>query len=118
MNNIVQERLKYLSLKNTKQNFIIHSQEFIETHLPCVAITSTDPVADPEKELFPVNWYGEKAYLIQSVQLHKQMLMAAGFNRIFSILPFWRAEEKMTPRHLSEAWSLDLEISKIRSEEE
>lgn len=46
------------------------------------------------------------------------MLIAASFPLVYSIAPFWRAEEKITPRHLSEAWSLDIEMADINSEED
>lgn len=124
------KRLLYLKTTNSHEIFTVRSfvfqtireflqgKKFTEVHLPSIATTSTDPVPDPTKELFQVKWYKENAFLIQSVQLHKQMLMAAGFSSIYSIAPFWRAEEIMTPRHLSESWSIDIEMADIHSEED
>ena len=71
---------------------------------------ATDPVKNPSDERFEVNWYGKKAFLRQSVQLHKQMLIIGGMDKIFEIGMFWRAEGKNTYRHLDEAWGLDIEI--------
>ena len=93
-------------------------RKFLEVHLPRIVTTSTDPPKDPGKELFSVDWFGQEAFLAQSVQLHKQMMMAAGFNRIYELGPFWRAEEKNSTRHLCEAWSLDIELAFIKSEED
>lgn len=124
------ERLRYLAQPEKQlvfqaRSFIfqrtrhfLSDNGFVEVHLPSVATISTDPVPDPSKELFSVKWYEEQAYLVQSAQLHKQMLMATGFSQIYSLAPFWRAEEVMTPRHLSEAWSLDIEMAHISSEED
>jgi aspartyl-tRNA synthetase len=123
-------RLQYLSSQKQKLIFearsfifqtvreILNKQGFVEVHLPSIAAYPTDPVKDPKKELFLVQWYNQNAYLIQSVQIHKQMLMAAGFSKVFCLYPFWRREEKITPRHLSEAWSLDIEMAYISSEKE
>ena len=94
----------------------LRKKGFIEVHFPSVNIVATDPVSSGG-ELFEVNWYNRKAYLAQSVQLHKQMLILSGLEKIFSISPFWRAQEDRTPRHNSEAWSLDIEM-KIKNVKE
>lgn len=88
---------------------------FIEVQTPFIMTIPTDPVKNPNEELFQVKWYGKRAFLRQSVQLHKQMLIISGFDKIFEIGPFWRAEKKQTKRHLSEAWSLDVEMKNIKN---
>jgi len=94
----------------------LSSKGFIEVETPYVVIVSTDPaVNEPENELFKVNWYGKQLFLRQSVQLHKQMLISKGFDKIFEIGPFWRAEEEKSKRHLDEACGLDVEMSRISS---
>jgi nondiscriminating aspartyl-tRNA synthetase len=60
--------------------------------------------------LFPVDYFGTKAYLAQSPQLYKQMLIGAGFERVFEIAPAFRAEPSDTVRHLTEFGSLDVEV--------
>lgn len=62
-------------------------------------------------ELFPLAYFEKEAFLSQSPQLYKQMMMAAGFERVFEIGPIFRAEEHNTVRHLNEATSIDMEIS-------
>ncbi len=54
-------------------------------------------------------------FLRQSNQLHKQMLILSGFDRIYEYGPMWRAEERLTPRHLSEAWCLDVEMVDVKN---
>jgi nondiscriminating aspartyl-tRNA synthetase len=60
--------------------------------------------------LFPLDYFGTKAYLAQSPQLYKQMLIGAGFERVFEIAPAFRAEPSDTVRHLTEFGSLDVEV--------
>jgi nondiscriminating aspartyl-tRNA synthetase len=62
-------------------------------------------------ELFPIAYFEKEAFLNQSPQLYKQMMMAAGFEKVFEIGPIFRAEEHNTTRHLNEATSIDVEVS-------
>ncbi|CAH8713648.1 aspartate--tRNA(Asn) ligase [Paenibacillus thiaminolyticus] len=68
--------------------------------------------------LFPINYFEHTAYLAQSPQFYKQMMVGAGYERVFEIGPVYRAEEHNTSRHLNEYISLDAEVGFIRSEEE
>ncbi|TDL53889.1 aspartate--tRNA(Asn) ligase [Paenibacillus dendritiformis] len=68
--------------------------------------------------LFPINYFEYTAYLAQSPQFYKQMMVGAGYERVFEIGPVYRAEEHNTSRHLNEYISLDAEVGFIRSEEE
>lgn len=49
--------------------------------------------------------------MAQSPQLHKQMCIAADFERVFEIGPVFRAEDSNTHRHLTEFIGLDLEMA-------
>ena len=64
--------------------------------------------------LFELNYFGRTAYLAQSPQLYKQMMMATGADKVFEIAPAFRAEPSDTVRHLSEFTSLDVEIAFIK----
>jgi nondiscriminating aspartyl-tRNA synthetase len=68
--------------------------------------------------LFPVQYFDQTAYLAQSPQLYKQMLMGAGFERVFEIAPAFRAEPSDTVRHLTEFASLDAEMAYVDDSEE
>lgn len=48
------------------------------------------------------NYFGRKAYLTQSPQFYKQMLIAGDVKRVFEIGPVFRAENSNTHRHLTE----------------
>jgi nondiscriminating aspartyl-tRNA synthetase len=63
--------------------------------------------------LFPVDYFETRAYLAQSPQLYKQMLIGAGFERVLEIAPAFRAEPSDTVRHTTEFTSLDAEIGYI-----
>lgn len=60
--------------------------------------------------VFEVKYFDKKAYLAQSPQLYKQMLIAADYKRVFETAPVFRAENSNTSRHLTEYTSLDLEM--------
>ncbi|MCK5548419.1 MAG: aspartate--tRNA(Asn) ligase, partial [Thermoplasmata archaeon] len=69
-------------------------------------------------ELFHIQYFEKDAYLNQSPQLYKQMLMATGLDRVFEIAPAYRAELSDTVRHISEFTSYDAEVAFIESQEE
>jgi len=62
-------------------------------------------------DLFPIAYFDKEAFLNQSPQLYKQMMMAAGFEKVYEIGPIFRAEEHNTTKHLNEATSIDIEVS-------
>ncbi len=82
---------------------------FLEVQTPKIVATGTEGGA----ELFPVQYFERPAYLAQSPQFYKQMLVAAGFERVFEVGPVFRAESHDTSRHTNEFTSLDLEMGFI-----
>ncbi|NLI62228.1 MAG: aspartate--tRNA(Asn) ligase [Methanosarcinaceae archaeon] len=80
---------------------------FMETTTPKIVAAATEGGTD----LFPITYFNREAFLNQSPQLFKQILMSAGLDRIFEIGPIFRAEEHDTRRHLNEATSVDIEMS-------
>ena len=61
--------------------------------------------------VFEVSYFATKAFLAQSPQLYKQMLIAARFERVMEIGPIFRAENSNTARHLTEFTGLDMEMA-------
>ncbi|GAB7359636.1 hypothetical protein MBLNU230_g6818t1 [Neophaeotheca triangularis] len=61
--------------------------------------------------VFPVSYFATKAFLAQSPQLYKQMLIASRFERVMETGPIFRAENSNTARHLTEFTGLDLEMA-------
>lgn len=66
--------------------------------------------------VFSLDYFGEKAYLAQSPQFYKQMMVGAGYERVFEISHVYRAEEHDTNRHLNEYVSMDFEMGFIENE--
>lgn len=84
-----------------------YKKGLVEVFTPKIVAAATEGGTD----LFPISYFEKEAFLNQSPQLYKQMLMAAGMDRVYEIGPIFRAEEHDTRRHLNEAISIDLEIS-------
>jgi nondiscriminating aspartyl-tRNA synthetase len=61
----------------------------------------------------PVDYVGRPAYLAQSPQFYKQIMVGV-YERVFEIGPVFRAEPHDTPRHLNEYVSLDFEMGFIQ----
>jgi nondiscriminating aspartyl-tRNA synthetase len=74
--------------------------------------------AEGGTEVFEVKYFENKAYLAQSPQFYKQMMVAAGFERVFEVGHVYRAEQHDTNRHLNEYVSMDLELGFINNEED
>jgi nondiscriminating aspartyl-tRNA synthetase len=86
------------------------SQEFFEFQAPAI----TPATAEGGAEVFPIKYFEHTAYLSQSPQLYKQIVMSA-FERVFSVNKIFRAEPSSTTRHLTEVVSLDAEMAFIDS---
>jgi len=87
---------------------------FVEVHTPVIQAAG----AEGGSTLFKFDFYGKEAFLRQSPQLYKQMMMASGLDRVYEIGQAFRAEKFHTRRHISEFMSLDFEIAWIDSEED
>ncbi|MGC8584958.1 MAG: aspartate--tRNA(Asn) ligase [Thermoplasmata archaeon] len=85
----------------------LEDEGFIEIHTPKIIATATEGGT----ELFRLKYFEKDAYLVQSPQLYKQIMMSAGFERVYEIAPAFRAEEHNTTRHLNEFVSVDIEMS-------
>ena len=86
--------------------------DYIKINTPTIAKMGAEGGA----ELFPVVYYGEEAFLSQSPQLYKQMLMAAGFDKVYETGKAFRAEEFATSRHVSEISMFDVELAFIEDQ--
>jgi aspartyl-tRNA synthetase len=80
-----------------------------EINTPKIVATGTEGGT----ELFPVTYFGREAFMNQSPQLFKQLMVGSGLERVFEVGPIFRAEEHNTPRHLNEATMIDFESAFI-----
>lgn len=60
-------------------------------------------------EFFTVDYFGYPATLAQSSQLYKQMMVGVN-ERVFALMPFFRAERSHTSRHLTEGKQFEFEM--------
>ena len=89
------------------------AQDFTEIFTPKIVAAGAEGGA----ALFEVDYYGKRAYLAQSPQLYKQIMVGV-YERVFETAPVYRAELSHTSRHLSEYLSLDVEMGFIESVDE
>ncbi len=87
---------------------IMKQNMFFEFQAPSIAPATAEGGA----EVFKIDYFGKKAYLSQSPQLYKQIVMTA-FERCFSVNKVFRAEPSATTRHITEIVSLDAEMAFI-----
>lgn len=74
--------------------------------------------AEGGTEMFEIKYFENKAYLAQSPQFYKQMMVGAGYERVFEVGAVYRAEQHNTNRHLNEYISMDFEMGFIENEED
>lgn len=117
---------RVLSLRNEKINGIfkieavlsqafqrfLEGEGFTQVFTPKIVAEGTEGGT----ELFEIKYFEKKAYLAQSPQFYKQMMVGAGYEKVFEIGHVYRAEEHNTVRHLNEYVSLDLEMGFIQDE--
>jgi len=82
---------------------------FTEIQTPKLVASATESGAN----VFAVSYFGRQAYLAQSPQFYKQIMVGA-FERVFEVGPVFRAEPHETARHINEYVSLDAEMGFIR----
>jgi nondiscriminating aspartyl-tRNA synthetase len=82
---------------------------FTEIQTPKLVASATEGGAN----VFPVSYFDRRAYLAQSPQFYKQIMVGV-LERVFEVGPVFRAEPHETIRHVSEYVSLDVEMGFIR----
>lgn len=91
----------------------LYSERFTEIHTPKIVAAGAEGGAN----IFHLNYFGKEAYLAQSPQFYKQMMVGV-FERVFEIAPVFRAEKHDTSRHLNEYTSVDFEMGYIEGFED
>ena len=80
----------------------------VEIVVPTISASATEGGA----EVFFVDYFGRKAYMTQSPQLYKQMLVPV-FERVYTIAKAYRAEPSVTTRHITESTQMDCEFGYV-----
>jgi len=109
-----------LALRNQKLQAVFHIQaeivhafrlymhdqvKAVEYFAPNIIGASSEGGA----EFFNVDYFGFAATLAQSSQLYKQIMVGVD-ERVFALMPFFRAEPSHTPRHLAEGKQFEFEM--------
>lgn len=122
----LENKLDYrpLTLRNEKERAVFKIQEgllrgirlffqaegFTEIHSPKIVCAGAEGGAN----IFRLDYFGREAYLAQSPQFYKQMMVGV-FERVFEVGPVFRAEKHDTARHLNEYTGVDFEMGYIHS---
>ncbi len=98
---LVEGMVEYLSENN-----------YIHVFTPCLLGGTSEGGA----EVFKTDYFGKEAFLRQDPQLHRQLCIAAGFDKVYDLGPNWRAELSHTPRHLCEHRGMAVEFGFMNDE--
>ncbi|KAF9174392.1 aspartate--tRNA ligase dps1 [Mortierella sp. AD011] len=85
----------------------LESKGFLEIHTPKILGAASEGGAN----VFKVKYFDTDAYLAQSPQFYKQMVVCGDFERVFEIGSVFRAENSFTHRHMTEFIGLDMEMA-------
>jgi nondiscriminating aspartyl-tRNA synthetase len=76
----------------------LRSSGFIQVSTPAIL----GGASEGGSEVFKIDYFGKQAFLRQDPQLHRQLAIAGGLDKLYDLGPSWRAEMSHTPRHLCE----------------
>ncbi len=111
---------RHLWIRTPRQSAILRiraeiikaARDYLDDH----GFTLTDPpiltpaACEGTSTLFPVDYFGDEAFLTQSGQLYiESTAMALG--KVYSFGPTFRAEKSKTRRHLTEFWMVEPEMA-------
>ncbi|MCC6053226.1 MAG: asparagine--tRNA ligase [Desulfurococcaceae archaeon] len=103
-------KIKHTVLKAGREYFLENG--YLEVTPPILTASACEGGAT----LFPVDYFGSRAYLSQSAQLYLEALVYV-LEKVFSLTPSFRAEKSRTRRHLAEYWHLEPEAAWLGMED-
>lgn len=83
----------------------LDARSFTEIQTPKIVASATESGAN----VFKLDYFGRPAYLAQSPQFYKQVMVGV-FERVYEVGPVFRAEPHDSTRHVNEYVSLDAEF--------
>ncbi|MCW5890947.1 MAG: asparagine--tRNA ligase [bacterium] len=111
---------RHLWLRSSRQHAVLRiraeviraCREYLDEHgfLGFDAPILTPAACEGTSTLFPVDYFGEPAYLTQSGQLYGEA-GALAFGKVYVFGPTFRAEKSKTRRHLTEFWMVEPEMA-------
>ncbi len=93
------------ALAHAYRLFMVGQVEAVEYFAPNMIGASSEGGS----EFFSVDYFGHTATLAQSSQLYKQIMVGVN-ERVFALMPFFRAEPSHTTRHLTEGKQFEFEM--------
>ncbi|EQD30866.1 Aspartyl/asparaginyl-tRNA synthetase, partial [mine drainage metagenome] len=97
-------RIESTILNSFRDN--MHQKGFNEIRPSSIVAEATEGGA----ELFEVKYFEEKAFLAQSPQLYKQLAVIGGLDKVFMVMPVYRAEKSNDTYHINEITQMDIEM--------
>lgn len=92
----------------------LNKNGFLQVSTPCLIGSASESGA----EVFSVAYFNRKAFLRQDPQLHRQLTIAGGLEKIYDFGPNWRAEKSHTVKHLTEHRCMAVELAFIENEQD
>jgi aspartyl-tRNA synthetase len=90
----------------------LNEHDYLQVFTPCIL----GGTSEGGSEVFKTDYFGHEAFLRQDPQLHRQLCIAAGFDKVYDLGPNWRAELSHTPRHLCEHRGMAVEFGFMNDE--
>ena len=88
----------------------LNARGFAQIQTPKIVASATESGSN----VFKIDYFGRPAYLSQSPQFYKQIMVGV-FERVFEVGPVFHAEPHDTTRHVNEYVSLDVEFGFIEN---
>jgi asparaginyl-tRNA synthetase len=111
---------RHLWIRSSRQHAVLRiraeviraCREYLDDHgfVGFDAPILTPTACEGTTTLFPVEYFGETAYLTQSGQLYGEA-GALAFGKVYVFGPTFRAEKSKTRRHLTEFWMVEPEMA-------
>jgi len=111
---------RHLWLRSSRQHALLRiraeviraCREYFDSHgfIGFDAPILTPAACEGTTTLFPVEYFGEQAFLTQSGQLYAEA-GALAFGKVYTLGPTFRAEKSKTRRHLTEFWMVEPEVA-------
>jgi aspartyl-tRNA synthetase len=92
----------------------LQGKGFLQVFTPCLLGGTSEGGA----EVFKLDYFGREAFLRQDPQLHRQLCIASGLDKIYDLGPNWRAELSHTTQHLCEHRGMAVEFGFIADEKD
>ncbi len=90
----------------------LNKNGFLQVFTPCLM----GAASEGGSEVFPVAYFDKEAFLRQDPQLHRELTILGGIEKLFDLGPSWRAELSHTTRHLCEHRACAVEMAFIKDE--